>query len=688
MIFPAAFALALFAQCSDPPLPGAGFLIEESVDLQVAFSDGETSTAIARWPRDPAGACGWPLIVFTHGLNGSRYSVSGVAREFSEAGYFTLAYDLRGHDTATGLQTLWGQRERLDIVELIEWVQVAFPGLVDPARIGLGGVSQGGVMSFSAAAFSGRPIESNPWRGGTYPQIAAIAVENLTAGFAPIFAPNGVGVHTNLGTSFLVAGEVRYDPAAVASMTSAVLSGDSSAWSAFVSDPTRDFGPLAGEMTTAVLAMGSWDDFWFPTSQLFARMAQIPTTTPKKLYVGAVGHSTPANVDQRNRRLLWRRQWFDRHLKGVQNGVDTGPWLTYARTPSDVASYLNVNSIWEHSSSANWPLASQHDYPFYLSEGESLSPVPPKFVESVDALEQTVAAQYSGADLLAAQFRLVQIEPFIPRAQIHWDSQPLASALRFVGSPRVKLFLDSAATHWQVGVTLWDVDAFDKERYVTSASYFTTSHPGGVVERELALDPNAYEFPAGHRVRLRLENMHVHEPPVAELLRYAPNVNEFTVNVQHQPGAASALFLPIDAGQPVAFGWSQTNSQGCTPTVTAAGIPSLASASPFTISATNELNNKDGVFLYSFGRKKKIIGGGSLWLATPLVRTGRVDSLGNPPPDDCSGSYTFDFGARMRSGLYSNLLAGTRIYGQFWSRDPQATGGANLTHGIEFTILP
>lgn len=688
MILPAAFALALLLQCPDPSPPSEGFLIEESVDHQVVFSDGETTTAIARWPRDSAGPCGWPLIVFTHGLNGSRYSLNGVAREFSEAGYFTLAYDLRGHETATGLQTLWGQRERLDIVELIEWAQVAFGGLVDPSRIGLGGVSQGGVMSFSTAAFSGRQIESNPWRGGTYPQVLAISVENLTAGFAPIFAPDGVGVHTNLGTAFLASGEVRYDPAVVASMTHAVLTGDSSTWLALVSDPTRDFGPLAGEMTTAVLAMGCWDDFWFPTSQLFSRMAQIPATTPKKLYVGAVGHSTPANIDQRNRRNLWRRQWFDRHLKGVQNGVDSGPWVTWARTPSDVATYMDVNSVWEHGESANWPPTGQHDYPLFLVEGESLSPVPPKFVEPPDTLQQTIVGSFSASDLLDTQFRLIQIEPFIPRAQIQWESAPLASPLRFIGSPRVRLFLDSEAAHWQVGVTLWDVDELDEERYVTSSSYFTTSHPGGVVEHEFALDSNVYEFPAGHRILLRVENMHVHEPPVAALLRYAPNVNEFTVSVRHEPGALSALFLPIDAGQPVAYGWSQVNSQGCTPSVTAAGVPSLASTDPFTISATDELNNKDGVFLYSFGRKKKVIGGGSLWLDSPLVRTGRVDSLGNPPPDDCSGSYTFDFGERMRSGLYANLLVGTRVYCQFWSRDPQANGGTNLTHGLEFTILP
>lgn len=688
MIVPAASLLALAAQCADPSPPVSGFLIEEAVDQWVTFSDGEATTAIARWPRDPAGPCGWPLIVFTHGLNGSRYSVSGVASEFTAAGYFTVAYDVRGHDTATGVHTLWGQRERFDVAEIIEWVEATFGPLVDTDRIGLGGVSQGGVMSFSAAAFSGQPMESNPWRTGVYPDIDAIVVENLATGFAEIFAPQGIGVHANLGIAFLASSEVRYDPAILASLNAAIVAGDPAPWSALVSDPTRDVGPLASNITSAVLAMGAWDDFWFPPSQLLGRMSQIPATTPHRLYIGAVGHSTPSNEEQRARRNLWRRQWFDWRLKDIQNGVGDGEWLVYAETPADVATYLDVQSLWTHRESAQWPLPDRHDYPLYLSAGARLSPVPPKFPEAADTLVQDVLGPFTGQDLLATQFRLPLIEPVIPRSHFEWDSPELPSPLRFAGSPKAHLHLSSNDTTWQLGVSLWDVDELGEARFVTSSSYFRHFHPGGAVEAIVALEPNVYEFPAGHRIRLRVENMHVHEPPISAFLRYAPEVNPFTVDVQHSPGAVSALLLPVDAGVPVAFGWSQANSQNCSPIVAASGEPRMASSDPFIVGATQVLNNKDGVFLYSFGRKKKVIGGGSLWLASPLVRRGLAPSGGNPPPDDCSGAFTYDFGARMRSGLDPNLVVGERIYCQFWSRDPGASGGTNLTHGLEFTILP
>lgn len=689
MPVPAAFLLALAAQCTDPPTPTGGFLIEEAVDLTVEFSDFETTTAIARWPRDPSGPCGWPLIVFTHGLNGSRYSVGAIAREYAEAGYFALTYDVRGHDTATGNHTLWGQRERLDIVELIEWAEGAFGVLIDSDRIGLNGVSQGGVMSYSAAAFSGQPIEFNPWRAGTYPQIDAIAVENLAEGFASIFAPNGVGLHSNLGTAFLSVGEVRYDPSVVASLTQSVLSGDPSAWAALVSDPTRDCGPLAPGVTTAVLAMTAWDDFWFPPSQLIEHMSEIPPTTPKKLYIGAVGHSTPSNEDQRLRRNQWRRDWFDWRLKSIENGIDAGPWMTYAETPADVATYLDENSLWPHADTSVWPPPGRYDYPLFLAESQRLSPVPPKFVETPDLLEQVVAANFTPQDLLDTQFRLPQIETSIPRAGLSWDSPVLASALGFVGSPKAHLHLDSADASWQIAVTLWDVDEFGEPRYVTSTSYFTVDHAGGPLDLELALEPNAYTFPVGHRVRLRVENMHVHEPPVGQLLRYAPNVNSFAVSIRHAPDAVSSLTLPVDEGEPLAFGWSQTNSLGCVPYASASGAPSMGDSSPFTVDATNVINNKDGVFLYAFERKKKVIGGGALWLGSPLVRRGLPPSGGSSLPNvDCTGAFSYDFGTRMRSGIDSNLVVGARIYCQFWSRDPGGPGGTNLTNGLEFTILP
>ena len=119
---------ALAVQCPDPSTPTDGFAYDELLNQQVLLSDGATTAAVARWPQDPPGECGWPLLVLTHGLFGSKASLGAVSREYAAAGYFVVSYDVRGHAASTGYHTLWGQRERLDLVEIVRWAARQGPG--------------------------------------------------------------------------------------------------------------------------------------------------------------------------------------------------------------------------------------------------------------------------------------------------------------------------------------------------------------------------------------------------------------------------------------------------------------------------------------------------------------------------------------------------------------------------------
>jgi hypothetical protein len=65
-----------------------------------------------------------------------------------------------------------------------------------------------------------------------------------------------------------------------------------------------------------------------------------------------------------------------------------------------------------------------------------------------------------------------------------------------------------------------------------------------------------------------------------------------------------------------------------------------------------------------------------------------MNSGGNPPPSDCSGSYSFHF---SQSYMAAHLLgAGETLYAQFWSRDPgfPVPDNIGLTDGLQFTIGP
>jgi hypothetical protein len=133
----------------------------------------------------------------------------------------------------------------------------------------------------------------------------------------------------------------------------------------------------------------------------------------------------------------------------------------------------------------------------------------------------------------------------------------------------------------------------------------------------------------------------------------------------------------------------KVNSLGCTPVIYSTGSPSLTGAGgAFRIQASSVLSNHPGILIWSRDRAATAFGGGTLCLAPPIVRTGLQFAGGNPPPPDCSGSYTFQFTPEL---MQQNLLnAGDIVYTQYWSRDNGFTPPNNigLTAGLQFTICP
>ena len=127
------------------------------------------------------------------------------------------------------------------------------------------------------------------------------------------------------------------------------------------------------------------------------------------------------------------------------------------------------------------------------------------------------------------------------------------------------------------------------------------------------------------------------------------------------------------------------NSQFCLPTIGFTGSPSIF-GSAFDITADMVLNNKTGLLFYGQGSANQPFLGGTLCVQPPLRRTLPQFSGGNPPPNDCSGSYSFDMDAQIQSGLDPILVGGATIYGQYWYRDNLDGFGVGLTDAIQFTI--
>lgn len=132
------------------------------------------------------------------------------------------------------------------------------------------------------------------------------------------------------------------------------------------------------------------------------------------------------------------------------------------------------------------------------------------------------------------------------------------------------------------------------------------------------------------------------------------------------------------------------NSQGCVEEIGASGMPSVSGGpGSFEINGSQILNQKVGILFYGFAPASTPFQGGIACIGGPLRRTPALTSGGTSGPPDCSGTFTFDMGARIASGVDFQLVMGANVFAQFYSRDPASpTGPYGLTNGLQFTIGP
>lgn len=156
-------------------------------------------------------------------------------------------------------------------------------------------------------------------------------------------------------------------------------------------------------------------------------------------------------------------------------------------------------------------------------------------------------------------------------------------------------------------------------------------------------------------------------------------------------GAGVSNAWPLDpAGcpPPASFCVAKLNSQGCLPAISFSGSPSASAPTGFTIDASQVINKRTGLLLYAYAPGSTPFQGGTLCLSGALKRTPAQNSGGSPSGVDCSGSFSFDFNARIWSGVDPLLGAGSAVYAQYVYRDPASSSGWGMSEALAFTICP
>ncbi len=159
-------------------------------------------------------------------------------------------------------------------------------------------------------------------------------------------------------------------------------------------------------------------------------------------------------------------------------------------------------------------------------------------------------------------------------------------------------------------------------------------------------------------------------------------------------GSSAAEFTSADGvrlvyrDEAVYYCTAKVNSLGCTPQLDVTGTTSLSGADDLHVLATNVVNNKSGLFFFGAVPHSAPFGGGTLCVQSPVQRAPAIDSGGAASGSSCTGVYDqFLSHAFLAS---KGLSAGSPLYGQVWSRDPQHPDGSTigLTGGVHLVLLP
>lgn len=281
----------------------------------------------------------------------------------------------------------------------------------------------------------------------------------------------------------------------------------------------RDWTPITyrsqiRESKVAIYHLAGWYDRYVRDQTILFRNLD----NPQKLTIGPWTH-TETDLGSADEHL----RWWDRWLKGIDNGVmDDAPVHYYVMGAPKAKAWRSAKA---------WPLPNERRTAYWFGPRRSLGTVAPKDKGRGDKGLDEMTVDYSAAVSPDPRWSL---ERKFPELSAHdakgltYTTPPLAAAVEVTGHPVVHLWASSSAPDADLFVYLEEVDGKGASRYVTEgmlrASDRATADPGydtaGLpyhrgnradradlapgrpVELVFDLYPTSTLFAAGHRIRV------------------------------------------------------------------------------------------------------------------------------------------------------------------------------------------
>ncbi len=439
----------------------------------------------------------------------------GGPHPFVSRGYAMLTADIRGTGSSGGSSnSIYSADERQDAVDLIQWIarQPWCSG-----SVGMWGISYGAVAALQAAVAAPPALKAIIARSGSD--------DPYTEWTNPGGSPRPY-MHTCYGPLMDALNLLPPRPEDVGAQWASLWRErleKTEPWSlGFVRNMVdgpywreRSMRGRYDRVRCAVFVVDGWADWYHsPLLRIFASVK-----TPHRALIGPWSHEWPdrafpgPNID-------WDREalrWFDRHLKGLRNGVDREPPVTvFVRDYSEPKTLLPLDAGRFRAERA-WPPPGTRQTRFYLGPAGGLSirkpggSAPASDTHAYDPRIGRQAGFHGGGPFNANWAMPLDQRP----DEIHslvYTTAPLPKPVEVIGQPRATLFVSSTAATALFCVKLCDV-APDGTSVLVTKGWLNGTHreshtdpsplvPGRVYELDVELLTCAYRFAAGHRIRI------------------------------------------------------------------------------------------------------------------------------------------------------------------------------------------
>jgi putative CocE/NonD family hydrolase len=286
-------------------------------------------------------------------LRGGLINTFSYDPKLIKSGYNMLVVDVRGTGFSQGTWQVFGERERRDTVEVIDWVKRQ---RWDNGKVGMAGVSYSAINQLQAA--SDAPGEL----GAIFPIVpGADLIQDVIApgggvgmGFlAPwLGLVNGTKMIPNVASMLngtfdwkwlgdRVKDPLTYFDVMIEALTTRTPNGLRGTTKDLVTAGTarrRSLHTDTSKITTPTFAIGGWNDlFTFSESRLLSGLTSLPDGQRKLIMDDGYHITSGSNFGQRGyppRADVLARAWYDKWLKGIDNGIDRYSPATLSQEPS------------------------------------------------------------------------------------------------------------------------------------------------------------------------------------------------------------------------------------------------------------------------------------------------------------------------------------------------------------------